>query len=340
MWCGDEASPETPALHCFPSPSSLLLCLAVLSGLESGSVSSPPPKAGLLIPTTATRGSRRKSKPKKLIVPEEEDGGSPLDDVRRDGEDPLFFCTEPAQVTVTDGSQNSRSILSDGSALSRSRRARRKTPEETFKKPYLVHQCGEDPSLMFVVTTDEMETPVKTGRRRQKQQQEVGLQEMHWCDVCDDCFATLRDLEMHQTTHNTEPEEDFDCEECGRVFDSASELEEHQSKKHGKLRYRCDICGIQYNYHSQFLIHMRAHSGDKQFTCDECGKAFKHRCSLVIHQRRHAGVTPHQCQKCGKMLDTRSTLLKHEKMRYCPDCNKCYTHRGFPKHLIKNCVKS
>ncbi|KAM5135098.1 uncharacterized protein ACMZJ9_017708 [Mantella aurantiaca] len=314
----------------------------ILSVFDNGSVSPPHPGSSLLIPSgSGKRGSRRKSKPKKLVVPEEEDGGSPLDDLK-DGNDLLFFSAEPEVVSSTgadtpaDGLQDS--ARNDSSASSKSRRSRKKKLAENFQKPYLSWRSGDTPSLMFVVPSNEMETMASTEKRK-KPQKEVELQEMHWCDICDDCFASLSDLEMHQTTHIDNHEEDFDCEECGRVFDTATELEEHQSKKHGKMRYCCDICGIQYNYQSQFLIHMRAHSGERLFTCDECGKEFKHRCSLVIHQRRHAGETPHQCQKCGKMLDTRSALIKHEKMRYCPDCSKCYTHRGFSKHLIKNCIK-
>ncbi|XP_040186843.1 zinc finger protein 37-like isoform X3 [Rana temporaria] len=290
---------------------------------ESGTVSFLPPGFGILVPSTK-RSNRRKSKPKKLVVPEEEDGGSPWDGVE-----------------AADGSQNSGTTHDDGSVPSKSRRARKTKPVKNFQKPYLSWKTGDMPSLMFVVPNEEMESiENKNKKKKRKQQEEEESQEMHWCDICDDCFPSLGDLETHQATHiEEEPKEDFDCEECGRVFDSDAGLQAHQSKSHGKLRYCCDICGIQYNYQSQYFVHMRAHSGEKLFTCDECGKEFKHRCSLVIHQRRHVGVTPHQCQKCGKMLDTRSELAKHEKMRYCPDCNKCYTQRGFNKHLVNNCVK-
>ncbi|XP_077314888.1 uncharacterized protein LOC143935122 [Lithobates pipiens] len=314
---------------------------------ENSTVSFLPPGFGILVPSTySKRVNRRKSKPKKLVVPEEVDGRSPLDDLKEDSED-MLFPAEPGMTPYTgveaaDGSQNSGTTHNDSSVPSKSRRARKRQPEKNFQKPYLSWKTGDMPSLMFVVPNEEMES-IESMRKKRRQRKEVEMQEMqemHWCDICDDCFPSLDDLQMHQATHiEDEPEEDFDCEECGRVFDSAAVLQAHQSKRHGKLRYCCDICGIQYNYQSQYFIHMRAHSGERLFTCDECGKEFKHRCSLVIHQRRHAGVTPHQCQKCSKMLDTRSALAKHEKMRYCPDCNKCYTQRSFNKHLINNCVK-
>ncbi|XP_073462920.1 uncharacterized protein [Aquarana catesbeiana] len=316
----------------------------ILTQYENSTVSFLPPGFGILVPSTySKRVNRRKSKPKKLVVPEEEDGRSPLDDLKEDSED-MLFPAEPwmspyTGVEAADESQNSGTTHNDSSEASKSRRARKRKPMKNFQKPYLSWKTGDMPSLMFVVPNEEMES-IENMKKKRKQQKEVALQEMHWCDICDDCFPSLGDLEVHQATHiEDEPEEDFDCEECGRVFDSAAGLQAHQSKRHGKLRYCCDICGIQYNYQSQYFIHMRAHSGERLFTCDECGKEFKHRCSLVIHQRRHVGVTPHQCQKCSKMLDTRSALAKHEKMRYCPDCNKCYTQRSFNKHLINNCVK-
>lgn len=219
----------------------------------------------------------------------------------------------------------------------KSSKGRRKKHSPAFQKPLLIKGSADTASLMFVIPNEEMESVVDTKKRRKRREEEY--EEMHWCDTCDECFSEEAALKEHMKMHLDHPQEDWDCEDCGRVFDSASELEEHRSKKHSKLRYCCDICGIQYNYKSQFDIHMRAHSGERPFTCDECGQQFGHKCSLVIHQRKHTGITPHQCKKCKKMLDTRVSLAKHEKMRYCPACKKCFTHRSFSKHLIKNCAK-
>ncbi|XP_075701912.1 uncharacterized protein LOC142665958 [Rhinoderma darwinii] len=297
--------------------------------------------------TTKTPGRirRRKSSPKKREMPD--DIEFPLDIiVKEEGSDEEYRVAINADPpTGADGSLHSGIWTSQNGtgtpqwASQKSRKGRKKKRSSPFQKPLLIKSSVDAASLMFVIPNEEMESVVNT-KKKKKRKEEAELEEMHWCDVCDECFSDAAVLEEHTKSHLDQPQEDFDCEDCGRVFDSASELQEHISKKHNKLRYCCDICGIQYNYKSQFVIHMRAHSGERPYVCDECGQEFGHKCSLVIHERKHTGVTPHQCRKCKKMCDTRVSLAKHEKMRYCPDCQKCYTYRSFAKHLIKNCVKA
>ncbi|KAM3922018.1 uncharacterized protein RB166_011318 [Leptodactylus fuscus] len=301
--------------------------------------------APVTMATTATSGRvrRRKSSPKKREMPD--DIEFPLDIiVKEESSDEEYNVA--VNMEASSGAEASFGsgmwMEQNGSATSqwgvpRRSKGRKKKRSPAFQKPLLIKNSADTASLMFVIPSEEMESVVDTKKRRKRKEEEY--EELHWCDICDECFSEEAALEEHMKTHLDKIQEDFDCEDCGRVFDSASELEQHRSKKHSKLRYCCDICGIQYNYKSQFVIHMRAHSGERPFTCDECGQAFGHKCSLVIHQRKHTGVTPHQCKRCKKMLDTRVSLLKHEKMRYCPDCKKCYTYRSFSKHLIKNCTK-
>ncbi|XP_073435801.1 uncharacterized protein [Dendrobates tinctorius] len=294
-------------------------------------------------PVTSGRIRCRKSRPKKREVPDDVD--FPLDIIMKeesnDEEYGADISTEPGS-----GADDPRSsgvcITQNGSSnpqwsAKKSSKGRKKKRSPAFQKPLLVRSTPDAASLMFVIPSEGMESVTETKKKRKRKEEKY--EELHWCDVCDDCFPEAAALEEHMKAHLEQPQEDFDCEDCGSVFDSASELDEHRSKKHSKLRYCCEICGIQYNYKSQFVIHLRAHSGERPFSCDVCGQAFGHKCSLVIHQRKHTGVTPHQCGKCKKMMDTRKDLVKHKKMRYCPDCKKCYTCRSFAKHRIKNCTK-
>lgn len=297
------------------------------------------------VPLTVTSGRvrRRKSSPKKREMPD--DIEFPLDIIVKEesSDDEYRAATNMDASSGVDGSLDSRIWIAQNGTNTpqwgsqKSSKGRRKKRSPAFQKPLLIKGSADTASLMFVIPNEEMESVVDAKKRKKRREEEY--EEMHWCDICDECFPEEAALEEHMKIHLDQPQEDCDCEDCGRVFDSAAELEQHRLKKHSKLRYCCDICGIQYNYKSQFVIHMRAHSGERPFTCDECGQAFGHKCSLVIHQRKHSGITPHQCRKCKKMLDTRVALSKHEKMRYCPTCKKCYTYRSFSKHLIKNCVK-
>ncbi|XP_040293988.1 zinc finger protein 2-like [Bufo bufo] len=290
---------------------------------------------------TSGRVRRRKSSPKKREL--EDDLDFPLDIiVKEESSDEEYGAAISMEASSgADGSgiwiaENGSSTPQLGSQKSSKGRKKKRTP--AFQKPLLVKSSAQAASLMFVIPSEEMESVVDAKKR--KKRKEAEYEEVHWCDICDDCFFEESALEEHMKTHQDQSHEDHDCEDCGQVFDSASELEQHRSKKHSKLHYCCDICGIQYHYRSQFVIHMRAHSGERPFTCNDCGQEFGHKCSLVIHQRKHMGVTPHQCKKCKKMLDTRVSLAKHHKMRYCPDCKKCYTNRSFSKHLTKSCTKA
>ncbi|XP_073516508.1 uncharacterized protein [Phyllobates terribilis] len=294
---------------------------------------------------TSRRVRSRKSCPRKREMPDDTD--LPLDIIVKeessDEENRVAVSAEPSsgadhsRSSVIWASQNGSGNPPSWSAK-KSRKGRKKKRSPSFQKPLLMRSAADTASLMFVIPSEGMEAVTETKKKRKCREEQY--EELHWCDTCDDCFPEEAALEEHEKTHRERPQEELDCEDCGRLFDSASELEEHRSKKHSKLRYCCDICGIQYNYKSQFIIHMRAHTGERPFSCDHCGQSFGHKCSLVIHQRKHTGVTPHQCRKCKKMLDTRKDLVKHEKMRYCPDCGKCYTSRSFAKHLVKSCIKT
>ena len=61
-------------------------------------------------------------------------------------------------------------------------------------------------------------------------------------------FKTLYELDMHIKTiheYNTIPENEYDCELCGKVFNTQSNLRKHITRNHETTtKHNCDLCGL------------------------------------------------------------------------------------------------
>lgn len=85
-----------------------------------------------------------------------------------------------------------------------------------------------------------------------------------------------------------EPEGQFVCKQCDKVFSKQSSLARHKFE----------------------------HSGQRPHKCDQCPKAFKHKHHLTEHKRLHSGEKPFQCSKCFKRFSHSGSYSQHMNHRY------------------------
>ncbi|NWX35076.1 ZN394 protein, partial [Notiomystis cincta] len=56
----------------------------------------------------------------------------------------------------------------------------------------------------------------------------------------------------------------------------------------GEKPYGCSQCGRRFNSTSNLIKHSRIHTGEQPYRCARCGESFRFQQQLLRHQKRHA----------------------------------------------------
>lgn len=122
---------------------------------------------------------------------------------------------------------------------------------------------------------------------------------------CGLTFATLGDLNSHNTTHTQERNHKCTWPECERTFPHRSTLVEHL-KNHanpgtGEKLFKCSQCTYQSNRKAKVVEHKKeVHDQIKPFKCDTCEMSFPRPAHLRIHTEAvHLGLRPFACTVAG-----------------------------------------
>ncbi|XP_069156415.1 zinc finger protein ZFP2-like isoform X2 [Procambarus clarkii] len=115
------------------------------------------------------------------------------------------------------------------------------------------------------------------------------------CDICMKSYTARSSLIMHTKTHTNIGR--FQCEQCGRMFNSKRHVLRHQTSQTGCKRnyvfkpFFCKLCGTQFNNESTARKHRRITDCTKthvSFLCDFCREDCKTYEGLVTHLLDHA----------------------------------------------------
>lgn len=131
------------------------------------------------------------------------------------------------------------------------------------------------------------------------------------------------------------------CNECGEIFGSISDLHQHFEIHKDLNPYICVHCGESFAVEASLKQHMKIHMKEKPYVpgVEIMGKDVMDAFSLKSHQMIHLPDKPHRCSECGKSFAAAITLREHMKMHAedkpykCTQCRKSFVRR---RHLKKH----
>ena len=104
------------------------------------------------------------------------------------------------------------------------------------------------------------------------------------CTTCKRSFVGEKELKSHVCKH-------FSCNLCDQQFMMVRNLELHKLEHNGEEFFHCDFCEGLYRTRKQYLAHRReSHTNprDKNHKCEKCDKEFINARQLRKHYRVHS----------------------------------------------------
>ncbi|XP_008180332.1 zinc finger protein 708-like [Acyrthosiphon pisum] len=188
------------------------------------------------------------------------------------------------------------------------------------------------------------------------------------CNISDKLSNSKALFTRHSKTHTTKRIKQFICDNCGKSYNTKSDLTTHillccterklytsficdkgvsqagDLKKYkrphtGIKSFKCDICDKGFSDPGYLRKHKITHTGIKPYMCDICKKGFAQKINIKIHLRTHTGDKSYECDICGKKYYQKSNLTTHlrghtgYKPHECNICDKKFSQLG---HLIRH----
>ncbi|XP_035483162.2 zinc finger protein 835 [Scophthalmus maximus] len=174
----------------------------------------------------------------------------------------------------------------------------------------------------------------QTQPREERGRTAASLMSPHPCMHCSASFPRPSQLLQHQRSEHAHKQPGFLCTECGRAFNSHSNLRIHLNVHTGARPYTCSDCGKSFSQSGALKIHRRIHTGERPYTCGFCGRGFPHLAGVRAHQRTHTGEKPYRCSQCGKCFTQSGALKIHTRIHTgerpftCSICGKGFSNRS------------
>ncbi|KAI1886310.1 hypothetical protein AGOR_G00212680 [Albula goreensis] len=199
--------------------------------------------------------------------------------------------------------------------------------------PQLPHPAQNPPPFPCLSCQRTFQTCAQLLRHQQGHIQPDGPAQ-HPCMHCPASFPRPSQLLQHQRSQHSSKVGGFLCTECGRAFNSHSNLRIHLNVHTGARPYTCGECGKSFSQSGALKIHRRIHTGERPYTCEFCGRGFPHLAGVRAHQRTHTGEKPYRCPQCGKCFTQSGALKIHmrihtgERPFVCGLCGKGFSNRA------------
>ncbi|XP_037309648.2 oocyte zinc finger protein XlCOF6 isoform X2 [Pungitius pungitius] len=202
-----------------------------------------------------------------------------------------------------------------------------------FPSPFPCLPCqGSFPTRSQVCHHQHRQTHAP--QQAQRARAATAILSLHPCMHCSASFARPSQLLQHQRAEHALKPSGFLCTECGRAFNSHSNLRIHLNVHTGARPYTCSDCGKSFSQSGALKIHRRIHTGERPYSCGFCGRGFPHLAGVRAHQRTHTGEKPYCCSQCGKCFTQSGALKIHTRIHTgerpftCSFCEKSFSNRS------------
>uniref|UniRef100_A0A674CGT6 MDS1 and EVI1 complex locus n=1 Tax=Salmo trutta TaxID=8032 RepID=A0A674CGT6_SALTR len=158
------------------------------------------------------------------------------------------------------------------------------------------------------------------------------------CDDCDQLFESVSELLDHQKVPCGTPPSAF----LGNPGGDSSDLEGPEGLDHHDHNgpQECKECDQVFPDLQSLEAHSLSHSEERDYKCDQCPKAFNWKSNLIRHQMSHDSGKHYECENCTKVFTDPSNLQRHIRSQHvgarahaCPDCGKTFaTSSGLKQH--------
>ena len=163
------------------------------------------------------------------------------------------------------------------------------------------------------------------------------------CFFCSKVCYSIQTKKSHEREH-IEPQGEFVCETCGKVFEVKFKLDLHFKLAHLAGNYPCDKCDQVFKLKWQLNGHKASHRPIKKIACEVCGKLVlqrKYTAHLIYHGSREEKCS---FEGCTKKYFSKPALAHHiendheeSKNVKCPECASVYPNEGkLRRHMSRS----
>ncbi|XP_071215062.1 histone-lysine N-methyltransferase MECOM-like isoform X13 [Salvelinus alpinus] len=151
-------------------------------------------------------------------------------------------------------------------------------------------------------------------------------------------YMKAEDYSCDSMAPDMHEERQYRCEDCDQLFESVSELLDHQKVPCGTPTSAflgnpggdsSDLEGPEgLEPHDLHLSHSLSHDHDGPQECKECDQVFPDLQSLEAHSLSHSEEREYKCDQCPKAFNWKSNLIRHQmshdsgKHYECENCTK------------------
>uniref|UniRef100_A0A182QMK1 Protein krueppel n=1 Tax=Anopheles farauti TaxID=69004 RepID=A0A182QMK1_9DIPT len=177
-------------------------------------------------------------------------------------------------------------------------------------------------------------------------------EEFYNCEDCNKSFPALKQLTVHNRTHQARRGGNRDSKAKGTTNSGKRGRPAKSVPKvlppPNPVTYDCEVCGMKLKTKSNYTNHRKSHdwsakekkpaaaedtksTSRRVYLCNICGQHCKSSSNLTVHIRRHIGQFICECSVCGKGFPRRSDLEMHmrkhtgEKPFICSTCGRTFS---------------